>query len=54
MVTPRGGTGSPSDWNGSGQKSIQESKYEIGLMANFALWLPADVEEVVAAMEPAV
>jgi hypothetical protein len=27
------------DWKGPSPKSIQESKYEIGLMANFALWL---------------
>ena len=27
------------DWKGTAQKSIQETKYEIGLMANLALWL---------------
>lgn len=27
------------DWNGPEPKSIQESKYEIGILANLALWL---------------
>lgn len=32
--------GSPDpDWKGTDQKSIQETKYEIGVMANLALWL---------------
>lgn len=32
--------GSPDpDWEGTDQKSIQETKYEIGVMANLALWL---------------
>jgi len=34
------GLGSPDpDWKGTDQKSIQETKYEIGVMANLALWL---------------
>ena len=34
------GLGSPDpDWKGTDHKSIQETKYEIGVMANLALWL---------------
>lgn len=40
LTYPADALGSPDpSWKGPRQKSIQESKYEIGLMANFALWL---------------
>ena len=40
LAYPADALGSPDpDWRGPLPKSIQESKYEIGLMANFALWL---------------
>ena len=40
LTYPAEALGSPDpDWKGPRPKSIQESKYEIGLMANFALWL---------------
>jgi hypothetical protein len=40
LTYPADALGSPdSNWKGPQPKSIQESKYEVGLMANFALWL---------------
>ena len=40
LTYPAESLGSPDpDWRGPEPKSIQEAKYEIGLMANFALWL---------------
>ena len=40
LTYPAEALGSPDpDWKGQRPKSIQESKYEVGLMANFALWL---------------
>ena len=40
LTYPADALGSPDpDWTGRNPKSIQESKYEIGLLANFALWL---------------
>jgi hypothetical protein len=40
MTYPAEALGSPDpDWKGQRPKSIQETKYETGLMANFALWL---------------
>ena len=40
LTYPAHALGSPDpDWKGPNAKSIQETKYEIGLMANLALWL---------------
>src|SRR5258708_5863816 len=40
LTYPADALGSPDpDWKGPQPKSIQEAKYEVGLMANLALWL---------------